>query len=74
LKQEWQKIPADQANRRKKHGLFGKIERKIAKLSKTTFTYRSPLNYFIEVSLGTHWEKGESSMGLFYCLNTLTLF
>jgi hypothetical protein len=31
----------DQANIRQKIGWFGEIERKLAKLSKTTFTYRS---------------------------------
>jgi hypothetical protein len=42
LKQEWQKSPA---GTRQTDGInlvwFGEIERKLAKLSKTTFTYRS---------------------------------
>ena len=42
LKQEWQKSPA---GTRQTHRInqvwFGEIERKLAKLSKTTFTYRS---------------------------------
>ncbi len=37
----------DQANRGEKNGLFGEIEGKLAKLLMTTFTYRSPLNYFM---------------------------
>ncbi len=36
-----EKFICDQANRRQKHGLVGEIERKLAKLSKITFTYRS---------------------------------
>jgi hypothetical protein len=38
----------DQANRRQKHVLVGEIKRNLAKLSKTTFTYRLSLNYFMD--------------------------
>ncbi len=42
LKQEWLKIPAWTRQTDRKHVVwFGEIERKIVKLSKTTFTYRS---------------------------------
>jgi hypothetical protein len=37
----------DQANRRQKHGLVRELERTLANLSKTTFTYRSLLTYFM---------------------------
>jgi hypothetical protein len=42
LKQEWQKIPAGTRQTDSKSMVWiGEIERKIAKFSKTTFTYRS---------------------------------
>jgi hypothetical protein len=42
LKQEWQKSPAGTRQTDGKNLVwFGEIERKLAKLSKTTFTYRS---------------------------------
>jgi hypothetical protein len=42
LKQEWQKILAGTRQTDGKNLVwFGEIERKLAKLSKTTFTYRS---------------------------------
>jgi hypothetical protein len=42
LKQEWQKSPAGtRQTYGKNYVWFGEIERKLAKLSKTTFTYRS---------------------------------
>ncbi len=42
LKQEWQKSPAGtKQTDSQKIVWFGEIERKLAKLSKTTFTYRS---------------------------------
>jgi hypothetical protein len=42
LKQEWQKSPAGTRQTDGKNLVwFGGIERKLAKLSKTTFTYRS---------------------------------
>jgi hypothetical protein len=42
LKQEWEKSPAgNQANIRQKIGLVWRNRRKLANLSKTTFTYRS---------------------------------
>ena len=42
LKQEWQKSPAGTKQTDDKNlVLFGEIERKLAKLSKTTFAYRS---------------------------------
>ncbi len=41
-KQEWQKSPAGTRQTDGKNLVwFGEIERKLAKLSKTTFTYRS---------------------------------
>jgi hypothetical protein len=41
-KQEWQKSPAGTMQADGKNLVwFGEIERKLAKLSKTTFTYRS---------------------------------
>jgi len=48
LKQEWQKSPAGTRQTDSKNLVwFGEIERKLAKLSKTTFTYRSLLDYFM---------------------------
>jgi hypothetical protein len=42
LKQEWQKSPAgSRQTYGKSYVWFGEIERKLAKLSKTTFTYPS---------------------------------
>jgi hypothetical protein len=42
LKQEWQKSPAGTRQTYGKNYIwFGEIERKLAKLSKTTFAYRS---------------------------------
>jgi hypothetical protein len=42
MKQEWQKIPTGTRQTDDKNLVwFGEIERKLAKLSKTTFTYRS---------------------------------
>jgi len=42
LKQEWQKSPVGTKKTGGKNLVwFGEIERKLAKLSKTTFTYRS---------------------------------
>jgi hypothetical protein len=42
LKQEWQKSPAGTRQTDGKNLVwFGEIERKLAKLSKTTFAYRS---------------------------------
>ncbi len=42
LKQEWQKSPSGTRQTDGKNLVwFGEIERKLAKLSKTTFTYRS---------------------------------
>ena len=42
LKQEWQEKPSwDQATDGKNLVWFGELERKLAKLSKTTFAYRS---------------------------------
>jgi hypothetical protein len=42
LKHEWQKSPAGTKQPDGKNMVwFGEIERKLAKLSKTTFTYRS---------------------------------
>jgi hypothetical protein len=36
---------------------FGEIERKLAKLSMTTFTYRFSSNYFMDEIIKTHREK-----------------
>ncbi len=42
MKQKWQKSPPGTSQRDgKKLVWFGEMERKLAKLSKTTFTYRS---------------------------------
>ncbi len=42
MKQEWQKSPAGIRQTVGKNLVwFGEIERKLAKISKTTFTYRS---------------------------------
>jgi hypothetical protein len=43
LKKEWQKSPALGAGKQTAENLvwFGELERKLAKLSKTTFAYRS---------------------------------
>jgi hypothetical protein len=42
MKQEWQKSPAGTKQTDGKNLVwFGEIERKLAKLSKTTFAYRS---------------------------------
>ncbi len=42
LKEEWEKSPAGNRKTDGKNMVwFGKIERKLAKLSKTTFTYHS---------------------------------
>jgi len=47
LKQEWQKSPAGTRQTDGKNLVwFGEIERKLAKLSKTTFTYRSSSKLF----------------------------
>jgi hypothetical protein len=43
-----EKSSPDQANRRQKLGLVGEIERKLAKLSMPTFTYRSSSYLFYE--------------------------
>jgi hypothetical protein len=48
MKQEWQRSPAGTRQTDGKNMVwFGEIERKLAKLSMTTFTYRYPLNYFM---------------------------
>jgi hypothetical protein len=41
LKQEWQKNPALGPGKQTDKTWFGEIERKLAKLSMPTFTYRS---------------------------------
>jgi hypothetical protein len=46
-----EKFSWDQANIRQKLGLVWRIERKLAKLSKTTFTTVFPINYFMSSSL-----------------------
>jgi hypothetical protein len=49
LKQEWQKSPTGTRQTDGKNMVwFGEIEGKLAKLSKTTFPYRSYFNYFME--------------------------
>ncbi len=49
LKQEWQKSPAGTRQTDIKNLVwFGEIERKLAKLSKTTFTYRSSSELFYD--------------------------
>jgi hypothetical protein len=49
LKQEWQKSPAGTKQTDGKNLVwFGEIERKLAKLSKTTFTYRSSSQLFYD--------------------------
>jgi hypothetical protein len=51
-KQERQKCPAGTRQTVGKTGVwFGEIERKLAKLSKTTFTYRFPLNFLMVLSI-----------------------
>jgi hypothetical protein len=49
LKQEWQKSPALGPGKQTAKNLvwFGEIERKLAKLSMPTFTYRLHLNHFV---------------------------
>jgi hypothetical protein len=51
LKQEWQKSPAGTRQTDGKNMVwFGEIDKKLAKLSKTTFTYCLPLNYSMGIA------------------------
>jgi hypothetical protein len=51
LNQEWQKSPAGTRQTDGKNMLwFGEIDRKLAKLSKTTFTYCLALNYSMGIA------------------------
>jgi hypothetical protein len=53
LKQEWQESPAGTWQTDGKNLVwFGELERKLAKLSKTTFTYRSSSYLFYGVGEG----------------------
>jgi hypothetical protein len=51
MKQEWQKRPAGTWQRDGKNLVwFGEIERKLIKLSKTTFTYRSSSKFYYDAN------------------------
>ena len=53
MKQDWQKSPAGTRQTDSKNLVwFGEIERKLAKLSKTTFTYRSSSSLFYVFFIG----------------------
>ena len=63
LKQEWQKSPAGTRQTDGKNLVwFGEIGRKLAKLSKTTFTYRSSSElFYAQVPMGEESIPGTES-------------